>query len=255
MEWDQALLERWRYIKACAGPGRAVVIGVLASLGTIGTIRDYFFPNTNVAIIDWIPPLPWYAWTIAVLILLFAFSIEGGYRVQAILRAQLNVLNTPAVSIKLHKVAGDNYPIEKLFIEISGVGVASVRPQVFAMYVEKVGDGTACLSMAPGQPSPLGLTRGEPHNLEVVTYDPRKHVSLHVELSCKKITSDEYLVADHFRMKVCAFVEPKSAEFEFEFGINNKKLWARATGSSEILQSELRPIIISTLDDFGDPNK
>lgn len=64
------------------------MISVFAALGTISTLRDNFFPQADIAIINWIPPLNWYGWVIAVLILSFFFALEGGYRVQERLNGQ-----------------------------------------------------------------------------------------------------------------------------------------------------------------------
>ena len=87
MVW-QAIVRRAKFAWACAGPGRRTVIGVFAVLGAISTIRDNFLPKADIALINWILPFPWYVWTIIILILLFLFAVEGGYRIQERLEEQ-----------------------------------------------------------------------------------------------------------------------------------------------------------------------
>ena len=89
MNW-QELTSRAQFAWACTGLGRRTVIGVFAVLGAISTARDYFFPEENIALINLIPPFPLHAWAIIVLVLLFLFTMEGAFHIQADLRRQLN---------------------------------------------------------------------------------------------------------------------------------------------------------------------
>lgn len=155
---------------------------------------------------------------------------------------KLNDLNIPSVSIALHKVDEDYDSIQRIFLEVLGVGVEYVRPEVFAISVEEIGKGNKPLFYAPGDPPPFGVRREEPHNVLAVIHDRTKGVELRIVLPCKKITSSEYLKGDAFRMTVRAFAGPKPAELTFEFGMENGALWARNTGSSEALFSDVRLI-------------
>ena len=155
---------------------------------------------------------------------------------------ELELLNTPSVSIALHKIDEGLSNTQTLFLEVTGVGVEYVRPEVFVMSVEAIGKGPMPLSCAPGPAMPFGIRRGEPHNVVAVIYDPKQSCPLRVELPCKKITSNEYPQGEYYKMKVCAFAGPKEAKFDFEFGMEGNALWARNVGSSERLFSDIRNI-------------
>jgi hypothetical protein len=62
MAWQKLLSMRWQYWKECSEPAKIVMLVALAALGAVGTIRDNFFPDKDIAIINWIPPFPWYVW-------------------------------------------------------------------------------------------------------------------------------------------------------------------------------------------------
>lgn len=162
------------------------------------------------------------------------------------IQEKLDVLNTPAVLLRLHQIDEnfDGRDHQTLYIEVEGIGIEEIRPQVFAVEVKEVGKGSKCAIGEPGPHLPFGVRRGETHNVAVVTYSPSKWFSnLHIDIPCKKIMSKTYFPsADYFRIKVCAFGGAKEAELEFEFSLDDGTLWARNMGSSEKVLSEFRAL-------------
>ncbi len=166
-----------------------------------------------------------------------------------VLRDELRDLNSPGVSLKVHAVdenfiGGDH---QTIFIEVTGLGVDEVRPQIFAMEINHLVEGQSTIA-AIGEPGPhrhFGLRRGETENVAVVTYDKKWFRNrLRIDLPCKKITSKTYFPGASFRIRVCAYAGTKESELEFEFGLDDETLWARNIGSSEKLVSEDRAAIL-----------
>lgn len=161
-----------------------------------------------------------------------------------IVEDKLDSLNAPSVSIALHQVAEEGLDgIQTIFLEVTGVGVEYIRPEVFATSVDGVGEGKRPILCTPDvPPPPFGVSRGETHNVAVVAYDIRQSIPLRVLLPCKKITSTEYPRGDYYRMRICAFAGPKEAELNIDVGMDDQALWARTVGSSMRLFSNVRTI-------------
>lgn len=95
MEWIFAALEaRWKYYRECWNAGAGIMILVFGVLGGIGTIQANFFPEKNVAIIQWIPPFPLYIWLIGILCIALYIAIEGGFRNSRALTEQVTAMKT-----------------------------------------------------------------------------------------------------------------------------------------------------------------
>ena len=78
----EAVLTRVRFAWAYLGPRRRAVVVVLSALCGISTLRGQLIPNADIAIINFIPPFPWYIWGIIFLFVLLVFAVEDGYRIQ-----------------------------------------------------------------------------------------------------------------------------------------------------------------------------
>jgi hypothetical protein len=194
----------------------------------------------------WPEQAPWWVWVAIVLASIIIASFLAWRDIKCEkekLGVAIQVLNTPSVSLALHKIDEDliDGP-QTLFIEVTGVGIEYVRPEVFAMSVEGIGTGKRPILCAPGIAPSFGVRRGEPHNVAAVIYDPRQSLPLRVVLPCKKITSNDYPQGEYYRIKIYAFAGPKEAELNIEVGTDGDALWARAVGSSDRLVSDLRSI-------------
>jgi hypothetical protein len=200
----------------------------------------------------WPDHAPWWVWVAIIVPSVFIASFLAWREIErdkVACKKHLDFLNTPAVSLKLHHVdenfvGGDH---QTIFIEVTGIGVDEVRPQVFALEVNPIGEDQGSIA-AIGEPGPhrgFGLRRGETENVAIVTYDPKWLANrLRIDIPCKKITSKTYFPGASFRIKVCAYAGPKETELEFDFGLDDQTLWARDIGSSEKLVSNDRAAIL-----------
>lgn len=154
---------------------------------------------------------------------------------------QLEILNTPSVSMALHKIDEDliDSP-QTLFIEVTGTSASRIRPELFAVSVEVKNKGRQSLCLKPGIPPSFGLSRGETENVPAVAYYTSG--TLELVLPCKKVTSSEYIHGESFSIKVCAYGGPKEAQLEFDIGVTKGVLWAQKPNSTEKLFSDIRHI-------------
>jgi hypothetical protein len=131
MAWQKLLSMRWQYWKECSEPAKIVMLVALAALGAVGTIRDNFFPDKDIAIINWIPPFPWYVWILGFLMLSLFFALEGGFRVQEKLRehlgnarkAELQLTYDPQLCLKMTDSNKYLFPVVVSSINDSIAGV------------------------------------------------------------------------------------------------------------------------------------
>ena len=93
----------------------------------------------------WGDHAPWWVWVSIVItsVLIASFlAWRETKREKDDAKKYLDFLNTPSVTITLGTIDDDVFdPVQTLFLEITGVGVAHVRPEVFAMSVEGIGEG------------------------------------------------------------------------------------------------------------------
>ena len=195
----------------------------------------------------WPDPAPRWVWVAIVLASIFIAAFLAWREMhskQKKLQNELDTLNTPSVSIRLHPtidedIMGKN--IQTLFLEVTGLGAALIRPEVFVFPAEPMGNGKDVLFTEPGPAPPFGVTRGEPHNIAAVSHNPADQgVRLRVHLPCKIITASEYITGEYFKIKVCAYGGPREAELEFNVGVTHGTLWAQNIGSNEKIISKIR---------------
>jgi len=157
-----------------------------------------------------------------------------------LLKNELELLNTPSVSLELWGIQEDIEGIQTVFLEVTGQSVQPVRVEVFGTAVSPPysSAGKYILHLASGIASPFSVHRGETHrSIPVLEYNPIEiGPSIHVKVPFQIPTSD-IIRGNEFLLEVKAFGGTQAATLNFQFGVNEdtRKLWVRKEGSSERL--------------------
>jgi hypothetical protein len=195
----------------------------------------------------WGDHAPWWVWVVIIVISVFVSSFLAWRTIKRESdknKSELAFLNTPSVSIKLHEIDSGSIldgHIQTLYLQVTGVGVERVQPQVAVTSVEEFGKTRPRdLHIFPdGLVKQFEIYRKETVNLPIVVYDPNSTSQLRIVLPCKEFTSYDVLRADVFKVKVCAYAGPTPAELEFEFGVDDRMLWMRMVGTQDRIYSKV----------------
>jgi len=188
-------------------------------------------------------------WLLIMSLIFIVALIEAGYQKGKNLQKELgktknelDLLNTPSVSLELWGIEEDIEGIQTAFLEVTGQSAKPVRVEVFGTSVHPPTsiDGKYILHLASGTASPFSVHRGETHrSIPVLRYNPREvGPSIHVEVPFQIPTSD-IIRGNEFSLEVKAFGGTQAATLNFHFGVNKDtgELWAQKVGHSERLTS------------------
>ena len=195
----------------------------------------------------WGDHAPWWVWVVIIVTSAFVSCFLAWRTIKRERdnnKRELAFLNTPSVSVKLHKIDSGSIldgHIQTLYLEVTGIGVERVQPQVAVTLVEGLGKSRPRdLHIFPdGLVKQFEIHRNETMNVPVVVYEPNSTSQLRIVLPCKKFTSYDVLRADVFKVKVCAYAGPTPAELEFEFGVDDRMLWMRMAGTQDRIYSKV----------------
>ncbi len=227
-EWGQYLLAILQHWKPLATGAAALVVSL---------VMGHFYGEHA----------PTWVWVSIILFSIFIASFLAWREIKRDkdkAKRELDVLNTPSVSIELHKIEETvltHNDTQTLFLKVTGKSAAYIRPEVFVIRAEPIKEGHYTLERFPGTPPSFGVHRGEEHPIRAVIYKD-KQMLLNCELACKIAVADT-VRGKEFNFLVRAYGGPKEAELEFRLGVEDGALWAEQVGSTKRLKSHLREMI------------
>jgi len=126
------------------------------------------------------------------------------------------------------------------FIRITNCSAQYIRPEVFAIEVAPIEKGHDYLYTHHSAAPAFGLNPGESYPLPIANYKNSYPQPFQLLVPNKK-GIDEAIKGKEFIGKFAAYGGSAPAILEFDFGVDDQSLWAKADGS-EVIMSHLRSL-------------
>ena len=159
------------------------------------------------------------------------------------LAKELDVLNTPGVSLDLYTIQEDIEGIQTAFLEVTGGSAKRGRVEVFgtAVCATNTDYGRFILYLASGPAMGFSVHCGESHrSIPVIRYNPRE-VGPAIQVAVPlQIPTTDIIRGNEFSLTVAAFggTQPAVLELRFAVDYETRRLWVRKEGSAKILRSD-----------------